>query len=129
MPLVRISRRTGADSAQNRALLDAAHAALVEAFKIPEGDRHQQLVELDAAHFEIPSGRGPAFTLIEITAVPGRSLEAKRALYQSLARRCEQAGVPPSDLFVVLLEPPLENWSPRDGVASVDRKPAFKLDV
>jgi hypothetical protein len=129
MPLVRISRRTGASPAENQGLLDAVHAALVEAFKIPDGDRHQQLVALDAAHFEIPSGRGPAFTLIEITAFPGRSLDAKRALYQSLARRCEAAGVPPADLFVVLFEPPLENWSPRDGVASADRKPSFRLDV
>ncbi len=129
MPLVKISRRAGFPLAENRRLLDAVHASLVEAFKIPEGDRHQQLLELDADHFEVPAGRGPAFTLIEITAFPGRSLEAKRALYHTLARRCEAAGLPPGDLFVVLVEPPLESWSPRDGISSADRKPGFKLDV
>lgn len=129
MPLVKISRRVGSSAAENRRLLDAIHEAVVEAFKIPEGDRHQQLLELDRDHFEIPPERGPAYTLIEITAFPGRSLEAKRALYSALARRCEAVGVPRRDLFVVLLEPPLESWSPRDGISSVDRKPGFKLDV
>ena len=33
------------------------------------------------------------------------------------------------DLFVVVFEPPLENWSTGDGVSSADRKPGFKLDV
>ena len=46
-----------------------------------------------------------------------------------MARRFEAAGVSPSDLFVVLTEPPLENWSPRNGVSSFDEKPGFKLDV
>ncbi len=129
MPLVRVSRRQGFTAAENRRVLDAVHDALVEGFKIPESDRHQQLFELDAAHFEIPQGRGPSYTLVEITAFPGRSPEAKRALYQALARRCEAAGVPARDLFVVLVEPPLENWSPSDGISSAERKPGFKLDV
>jgi phenylpyruvate tautomerase PptA (4-oxalocrotonate tautomerase family) len=129
MPLVKVSRRVGHSPAENRRLLDAIHEALVEVFKIPAGDRLQQLLELDAAHFEIPAERGPAFTLVEIIAFPGRSLEAKRALYQALARRCEAAGVPPADVFVVIREPPLENWSPRDGISSADRQPGFKLDV
>ena len=129
MPLVRITRRKGRPADENRRLMDAVHAALIDGFKIPDADRHQALIELDAASFEITADRTPAFTLVEITAFPGRSVEAKRKLYQSLARRFEAAGVSPSDLFVVLTEPPLENWSPRNGVSSLDAKPGFKLDV
>jgi phenylpyruvate tautomerase PptA (4-oxalocrotonate tautomerase family) len=129
MPLVRISRRSGRPRRENQALLDAVHDALVEAFKIPDGDRHQQLLELAPEQFEIPAGRTEAFTLVEITAFPGRSADAKRALYRSMARRFEAAGVSPADQFVVILEPPLENWSPRNGVSSADVKPPFKLDV
>ena len=70
-----------------------------------------------------------AFTLVEITAYPGRSAAAKRALFQALARRFEGIGIAPRDLFVVISEPPLENWSVRDGVSSADVKPTFKLDV
>ena len=129
MPLVRVSRRRGRPAAENKALLDAVHDALVAAFKIPDGDRHQQLVELPPEHFEIPAGRTEAFTVVEITAFPGRSRETKRALFEAMARRFEAAGVSPADQFVVLLEPPLENWSPRNGVSSADAPPAFKLNV
>lgn len=129
MPLVRINRRQGRPPAENRRLLDAVHEALVEAFKIPDADRHQLLLEHAAAAFEITADRTEAFTLVEMVAFPGRSPAAKRALYQSLARRFEAAGVSPADLFVVLTEAPLENWSPRNGISSADQKPAFKLDV
>jgi phenylpyruvate tautomerase PptA (4-oxalocrotonate tautomerase family) len=129
MPLVRVSRRVGRSATENKSLLDAVHGALVEAFRIPEADRHQQLIELDAAHFEIPGGRGDGFTLVEITAFAGRSAEAKRALYRAMARRCEAIGVARGDLFVVITDPPLENWSPRNGESSADVKPSFKLDV
>jgi phenylpyruvate tautomerase PptA (4-oxalocrotonate tautomerase family) len=129
MPLVRISRRIGRSPVENKHLLDAVHEALIEAFRIPESDRLQQLLELDAAHFEIPADRSEAFTLVEITAYPGRSADAKRTLYQALARRCEAVGIAPRDLFVVIGEPSLENWSARDGVSSADAKPGFKLDV
>jgi hypothetical protein len=129
MPIVRVSRRSGRPAAENKALLDAVHDALVEAFKIPDSDRHQQLLELPAEHFEIPADRSEAFTVVEIMAFPGRSLDAKRALYASMARRFEAAGVSAADQFVVLVEPPLENWSPRNGVSSADARPSFRLDV
>jgi Tautomerase enzyme len=129
MPLVRLSRRAGRSAIENKHVLDAVHDALIEAFRIPQEDRLQQLIELDAERFEIPADRSEAFTLVEITAYPGRSAEAKRVLYQSLARRFEAVGIASRDLFVVISEPPLENWSARDGVSSADAKPGFKLDV
>ena len=110
-------------------MLDAIHASLVEAFQIPDSDRLQILIEHDASAFEIPADRTSAFTLVEIVAFPGRSGAAKRKLYQALASRFEAAGVSAGDLFVVITEPPLENWSPRDGVSSADVRPGFKLDV
>ncbi len=119
----------GRPAEENRRLLDAVHDALVEAFRIPDTDRHQILLEHDASAFEITADRTEAYTLVEIVAFPGRSLEAKRKLYHSLASRFEAAGVSAGDLFVVLTEPPLENWSPRNGVSSADVKPTFKLDV
>jgi hypothetical protein len=129
MPLVKLNRRAGHPAEENLRLLDAVHAALVEAFQIPDADRHQLLLEHAATAFEIPADRTAAFTLVEIVAFPGRSMAAKRKLYQSLAARFEAAGISAGDLFVVLTEPPLENWSPRNGVSSADVRPSFKLDV
>lgn len=129
MPLVKVYRRVGRTAEENAQAFEAIHAALVEAFKIPDHDRNHLLFELDAAHFEVPPDRTAAFTQIEIVAFPGRSADAKRALYAGLARRFEALGVAPSDLMVILLEPPLENWSVRNGVSSADVKPGFKLNV
>jgi hypothetical protein len=129
MPIVKLHRRAGRPAAENARLLEAAHAALVEAFKIPDSDRTQLVIEHDATHFEIAADRTEAFTLIEIFAYPGRSVAAKRDFYAALARRFEAAGVAAADLLVILTEPALENWSVRNGVSSADAKPPFKLDV
>jgi len=129
MPIVKVHRLQGHPSEENRGILAAVHDALVAAFKIPDHDRNHLLFELDAAHFEIPTDRTAAYTLIEILAFPGRSIEAKRALYAGIAERLGRLGIPATDVFVILGEPPLEDWSVRNGLASSDARPNFKLDV
>jgi hypothetical protein len=94
MPLVKVSRRVGHSPAENRRLLGAIHEALVEAFKIPAGDRLQQLLELDAAHFEIPAERGPAFTLVEIIGRRVRRHPGAAPRKLEPARRCLVGGPP-----------------------------------
>ena len=129
MPIVKVHRLQGRPAQENRGIFAAVHEALVQAFKIPDHDRNHLLFELDAAHFEIPPDRTVAYTLIEISAFPGRSIEAKRALYAGIAGRLGDLGIPPGDVFVILNEPPLEDWSVRNGLASSDARPSFKLDV
>src|ERR1700710_1708968 len=108
MPIVKVYRQQGRPPEENRQILAGIHAALVEAFKIPDHDRNHLLFELDAAHFERPQDRTAAYTLIEIAAFPGRSVDAKRALYAGIVERLGTLGVPAPDVFVVLAEPPLE---------------------
>lgn len=129
MPLVRISVRRGRSPAEKRALLDAVHAALVEALKIPDHDRNQRLVEHAPEDFEIPPTRTERFCLIEVTMFPGRSLEAKRRLYQAIVRNLEAQGIAGSDVFIVLHEPRMENWSIRDGLPASEVDLGFKVDV
>ena len=129
MPLVKVNRRQGRPAAENQQILEAVHSALVEAFKIPEHDRTHLLFEHDAAHFTTPPDRSEAFTLIEIFAYPGRSPEAKQALYRGIAARLADIGVAPADLFVILNDPPLVDWSVRNGVSSAESRPPFKLEV
>jgi phenylpyruvate tautomerase PptA (4-oxalocrotonate tautomerase family) len=123
MPLVRIEIVGGRSLAERKRLLDGVHDALVEAFGIPDDDRTQRMIEHDPENFEIPPGAGERYTLIEITAFPGRSPTAKRHLYQALVRNLGAAGVPASDISVVLHEPPMENWGIRGG------KPASEVDL
>ena len=108
MPLVRIEIIKGRTAAERKRLLDAVHAALVEAFGIPDDDRTQRVVEHDPEYFEIPPGTSERYTLIEITAFPGRSATAKRRLYEAIVRNLDRAGVPSTDISVVLHEPPMQ---------------------
>src|SRR5262245_43694817 len=109
MPNTLIATRTGwiKDPA---AVIEAIQSALREALKIPEGDRTLRLVEHAPSHFAVPPGRSERFTLVEITVFSGRSMSAKRSLYQAIVRNLGAAGVPTADIKITLIETPPENW-------------------
>lgn len=115
--------------ATKKQLFDAVHAALVTAFKIPDHDRIQRLIEYAPDDFEIRLGCGERFTLITICAFAGRSLDAKRKLYQQLAERLEPVGIPRNDLFIVIDEHSLENFGLRGGVPASEIDFAFDVKV
>jgi phenylpyruvate tautomerase PptA (4-oxalocrotonate tautomerase family) len=129
MPLVRLEVRQGRSAAQKRALLDTAHAALVEALGIPDHDRTQRLVEHAREDFELPPGSSDDFVLVEVTMFAGRSRQAKRRLYQALVRNIGELGVAPADVFVVLLEPPLDNWGIHGGQMASEVDLGFEVQV
>jgi Tautomerase enzyme len=84
-------------------------------FRIPDDDRTQRIVEHDPENFEIPPGSSDRYTLIEITAFPGRSAEAKRNLYRALVQRLGEIAIDPMDVSVEIIEPTLESWGVRGG--------------
>ncbi len=128
MPIVHVHVRAGRPAPEKKAILDGVHAALVDAFRIPEHDRNQILHEHAPEHFE--SAKGPAFTLVELTVFPGRTTDAKRRLYAAIVRNLERApGIAPADVLVAIHEPPLECWGIRGGKAATDVAIGFALDV
>lgn len=126
MPLVQVEVLKGRSSSEKRALFDAVHEALVDAFKIPDEDRVQRLVEYEKDDFDPPSA---SLTIVTITMFPGRSADAKRALYKSITERFEGLGIPPMDIMIVLDERPLEDWGIRGGQAASDIDLGFDLEV
>jgi phenylpyruvate tautomerase PptA (4-oxalocrotonate tautomerase family) len=56
MPLVRIEILKGRTAPEKKRLLEAVHAALVEAFGIPDDDRTQRLVEHERDNSFCPRG-------------------------------------------------------------------------
>lgn len=128
MPIVKVSLSRGRSPAEKKAILDGIHAALVDAFRIPEHDRNQLLHEYGPDELEARHGEGAVF--VELTVFPGRTPDAKRRLYEGIVRNLERAaGVDPLRVLVVLHEPPLENWGLRGGKAATDVPLGFKLDV
>jgi phenylpyruvate tautomerase PptA (4-oxalocrotonate tautomerase family) len=115
---------------QKARAFDAVHAAFVSAFKIPDHDRHQRLVEYADDDFEIPPGKGEHYLVVALDVFAGRSLDAKRALYKEIVDRLHTGvGIPPTDVLIVLREIPLENWGVRGGRAACDVDLGFQVRV
>jgi phenylpyruvate tautomerase PptA (4-oxalocrotonate tautomerase family) len=128
MPFVRIEIRAGKGQELKKALLDEVHAALVEAFHIPDHDRTQRLIELEPEWLESPPERRPDPILIEVACFSGRSVEAKQALYRELAERLERLGVDRRNVAVVLHEVPRPNWG-FGGLAGDQVELGFTVEV
>jgi len=129
MPSVRIETRRWMDRGTKRVVLDAVHSSLVAAFKIPDHDRNQRLVEYEPEDFEASAGKGEHFTVVTIDAFAGRSIDAKRTLYQELVSRLAPLGIPGNDLLVIVHDVPLESWGTRGGKAACDIDIGFQIKV
>ena len=129
MPLVTIVIQKGKPREYKKSLLDAVHESLVTAFKIPDHDRNQRIIEIDPDNFEYPEDKSEEFLTIEMTVFPGRSLQAKRALYREIASRLEKTGIKRNDILITLNEPPLENWGIQGGYPASEVDIGFELDV
>ena len=108
MPRVLIEVRRAYSPEQELGLMEAVHAALCQAFKIPPGDRNVRLVVHPPHRFACPPAREQpdAFTNVTIEAIAGRSLDAKRDLYRTIVANLEPFGLKnPNEVFVPTSEP------------------------
>ncbi len=115
MPISRIDVIKSRSNDEAQAIINALHTAQVEVLKVPAHDRQIRYIEHKPEHFAIPPGKTDNYTLIELCIFPGRSRETKKALYQAIVSNLGKLGVEPSDIFIVLHEPPLDNWGIRGG--------------
>jgi phenylpyruvate tautomerase PptA (4-oxalocrotonate tautomerase family) len=129
MPVIRVEIREGWSPAEKAGLLDAIHAAAMQALKVPDEDRTQILTEHPAEAFELPPGTGDRFTLVEVTMFAGRSADAKRRLSRAVVANLAGRGVPASDVLIVLHEVPLESWGVRGGTPASDVDLGFEVGV
>ena len=129
MPLARIEVRKSRPADEVAAMIEAVYQAQREALKVPEGDRQIRYLEHKPEHFAVPPGKTENYTLVEIALFPGRTLEAKRNLYESIVRRFGELGIAPTDVFIVLHEPPLDNWGLRGGLPASEVDLGFNLNV
>jgi len=129
MPLVTVTMIKGKPKEFRKSILDAVHFALVTAFKIPDHDRNQRIVEIDSDNLEYPSGKSDNFITIEMNIFPGRSVAAKKILYQEIVARLKTLGIQSDDILILLNEPLLHNWGIRGGYPASEVDIGFKLDV
>lgn len=122
MPLVRIDLRKGKSIAYRQEVGRAVYEALVGA-GVPTKDRFQVIAEHDPDNFLFDPDylgirRSEDLVIIQITWSEGRSVEQKKALYQSIvAALAASPGLRPDDVLINLVEVKKENWSFGRGVA------------
>jgi phenylpyruvate tautomerase PptA (4-oxalocrotonate tautomerase family) len=131
MPSILIEVRNEYSQAQEVALMEAVHSALREAFKIPEWDRNIRLVVHASHRLACPPDREKPelYTHVSIDCFAGRSVDAKRNLYQAIVRNLEALGIPKNHVKILLREIPKENWGIRGGQAACDVDIGFKIEV
>jgi len=122
MPIAKIEVCRYRPPEQVAAMIDAVYQAQREALKVPTDDKQIRYIEHKPEHCPVPPGKTENYTFVEFLLFPGRSLEAKRRLYQGIVQRFGLMGITPSDILIVLHEPPLENW----GIRGL---PASKVDL
>jgi phenylpyruvate tautomerase PptA (4-oxalocrotonate tautomerase family) len=129
MPISRIEGRKRRSDPEVQALIEALYQAQREALQVPDWDRQIRYVEHRPENFHVEPGRTENYLLVEISLFAGRSLDAKRALYQSIVRRFGELGVGAGDITIMLHEVPAENWGIRGGVPASEVDPGFQVQV
>ncbi len=130
MPLVRIDMYKGRSDEKKKAILDAIHQSLVEAFKIPDDDRNQRIYEFEDSNFERRENKSKEFTIVEITAFKGRTKDTKKLLYRKIVEYLgSKAGILPTDILIYINEPELENWGVAGGKPADEVDLGFKVEI
>ena len=117
MPFVTLTVRKPKTAEFKDKVFAAVHAALV-ATGVPDTDRFQRVLELDAADFrfdshypDVQTTRTDDFVLIEILWSVGRSVKVKKKLLAELMDHLRAGDFDPENVMVVFKETSWENWS------------------
>lgn len=131
MPTALIEVRRRYSEAEEVAIIDAVHGALVAAFLIPPKDKHVRLIAHEPHRFACPPGLAePEFcTIVSVDCFAGRSGQAKRNLYAEIVDRLAALGIPRNHVTITLREISPENWGIRGGKAASDVDLGFNVHV
>ncbi|HOX52667.1 MAG TPA: tautomerase family protein [Fibrobacteria bacterium] len=113
MPIVHITLTDRWSTAEARAISDAIHQALVEAFRISDHDYIHRVHRRDADELVLAPKKSDRFVLVEMSIFPGRTAQAKEILYAAIAANLESFGIAPADILVALHELPMGDWGLR----------------
>lgn len=128
MPSSRLETNAGWIDGRHAEIVAAVQRALIEGIRIPDTDRCIRILEYPAGTFHAPPGRGPAYSVLEISMFAGRSREAKGRLYAALQRELGAFGLAEGDLKVIIHDVPFDNWGLR-GKPADPATLTFKVDV
>lgn len=110
-------------------LSNVINQCMVDALSFPDNKRAHRFILLEKEDYFYPEGRTDAYTVIEISMMEGRSVEAKKSLIHLLFERIEsEVGVSPIDVEITISEAPACNWGFR-GITGDEAKLNYKVNV
>ena len=113
-----------------RKLSEIIHSCMMSVLGLPEGKRAQRFVPMDAEDFYYPSDRSPAYTVIEINMMAGRTIATQKALIKALFKQIEaQAGIAPMDIEITIKEQPAHCWGFRGITGDEARDLSYNITV
>ncbi len=116
MPLVIFDIVKGRSVDQIAAMLDAAHAAMLESFGVPARDRYQIVNEHEASHLMVQDTglgieRTQDVTIVRVVTRP-RTQEQKTTFFRLLTDKLQAGcGIAPSNVVISLVVNDDEDWS------------------
>jgi len=116
MPVTRIAIREGKTPEYKQALLDEIYEAMRETVAIKDGDRFMAITEHGEHEFAygpfLGIDRGDDLVQIQVFWAPGKTVEAKQAMYKKIVERLgTNPGVRPEDVLISVVETAADNWS------------------
>jgi phenylpyruvate tautomerase PptA (4-oxalocrotonate tautomerase family) len=123
MPLVRIALRKGKTADLGKRIGEVVYRSMADTINVPPHDNFQIITEhdengliYDAEYLNI--ARSGGIVLIQITISEGRTDDAKKGLFKTIAERLHgELGMRMEDVFINLIEVKKGNWSFGNGVA------------
>lgn len=111
-------------------LSEVIHGCMQSVLGMPEDKRAHRFMPMDAEDFYYPGGRTPAYTVIEINMMQGRTPETQKALIKALFREIEsELGISPADIEVTIKEQPAHCWGFRGMTGDEARDLKYSIEV
>jgi 4-oxalocrotonate tautomerase family enzyme len=127
MPLVNVNIIKGESVEFLSKLLNVTMDAIQIALQLPNDDRNIRVIEYEPYLFVMKS---PYRIIVEVSMFSGRTLEAKKKLYDEVVSNLsERLGFNRNEIFILVNEQPLENWGIRGGIPASEINLDFKVNI
>ena len=110
-------------------LSEVIHECVMEALQFPTDKRAHRFFLMEKEDMLYPAGRTDAYTIIEITMIEGRTVEAKKKLIRLLFDEIrDKMNIQHQDVEICIQESPACNWGFR-GMHGDEVKLNYKINV
>ena len=112
MPAVLIEVQKKYSAEEAKYIMSALNTAFEEAFNVESGSMYVRFLVHELDRVFVPSAKTnpERYTMISIDCFEGRSLDAKRKLYQGIVQNLEPLGIPEDHVKILIRESSKENW-------------------